>query len=311
MLACVTFSIVARDSESRELGVAVSTAMFAAGPVVPWCRPGVGAVASQAIADPAYGPRCLDALASGSDAGAALAAAQELDPAAPLRQVAVVGSDGSVAVDTGALCIDHAGHQVGAGFTVQANMVASDDVWPAMADAYTRSTGALARRLHAALVAGADAGGDARGACSAALVVVTGDPAPSPGAGIVVDVRVDLHADPVAELARLLDAADAYAGFAVGVDQLTAGDATAALSTLDSALSLVPGDENLRFVRAGALAADGDVAGARAELRALVAARPSWEIVVRSFAAKGLLALPAGITVDALFDGGAGGQDAG
>jgi uncharacterized Ntn-hydrolase superfamily protein len=296
----VTYSIVARDDLTGELGVAVQTCMFAVGSLVPWARPGVGAVVSQAMSEPAYGPRCLDGLAAGRTALDALAAAQAADPMAALRQVGVVAADGTVAVATGALCIDHAGHVMGDGFAVQANMMSSPDVWPAMASAFESSAGPLARRLLAALVAGEQAGGDARGRMSAALLVVEGRAQEQAGAGTVVDLRVDRGDDPLGELARLLDAADAFAGYYVAVEQLFGGDPLAALGTIDRALQNLPGEDNLRFVRAGALLASGATDAAVTELRSLIAGRPSWEVVVRSFATKGLIALPGGLSVDAV-----------
>jgi len=176
----VTYSIVARDSASGQLGVAVQTAMFAVGSVVPWARAGVGAVATQAITEISYGPRGLDAMASGADAATALAGAMAADPMTALRQVAMVDADGRTAVTTGDLCIDDAGHQQGDGYSVQANMMASPTVWPAMAEAYEATTGALASRLLAALDAGEAAGGDARGRMAAALIVVEADRAADP-----------------------------------------------------------------------------------------------------------------------------------
>jgi uncharacterized Ntn-hydrolase superfamily protein len=184
----MTYSIVARDPVTGDLGVAVQTAHLAVGGVVPWARPGVGAVATQASTELAYGPRCLDALAAGCDAAEALARAQAVDPMVALRQVGVVGADGSAASATGASCIDHAGHLVKDGFAVQANMMRNPEVWPAMATAFEESSGSLARRLLTALVAAEAAGGDARGRISAALLVVSGDAAP-PGEGPVVDLR--------------------------------------------------------------------------------------------------------------------------
>ena len=124
----MTYSIVARDEVSGDLGVAVQTCMFAVGSIVPWARPGIGAVATQAISEVAYGPRCLDGLARGTSAGEALAVAEAADPMAALRWVGVVSSDGSVAVSTGELCIDYAGHFVGDGFVVQANMMSTPEV---------------------------------------------------------------------------------------------------------------------------------------------------------------------------------------
>jgi uncharacterized Ntn-hydrolase superfamily protein len=310
----VTYSIVARDPETGLLGVAVQTAMFAVGSIVPWARAGVGAVATQAIAEPAYGTRCLDALQAGASAQAALDRAVTADQAALLRQVGVVAADGSAAACTGEWCIDEAGHVVGDGFAVQANMMASPDVWPAMAAAYVppakpaREAGLggtggddgvgdqapwpFARRLLAVLEAGQGAGGDARGMMSAALVIVSGQPA-EPWAGGLVDLRTDRSKDPLGELRRLLDAAEAYAGFASAADALVAGDARAALDAADRGLALLPDEENLRFIRSGALTAAGDEEAGLAVLRALIGARPSWSVVVRGFAAKGLLTLPA------------------
>ena len=298
----MTLSIVARDAETGQLGVAVQTAMFAAGAVVPWARPGVGVVASQAISESAYGPRCLDALERGCTANEALAEAEAADPMAVLRQVGVVGADGSAAAMTGAFCIEPAGHIVGDGVAVQANMTSSPDVWPAMAASFRSSGGGLARRLYEALVAGAAAGGDARGVMSAALLVVEGTPPETPGGGHVADLRVDRSEDPLAELARLLDAADAYAGFGAAVEQLMAGDADGALVSVDTALALLPGDQNLRFVRAGALAGTGASDAAADELRALVAEHPTWEVAIRGFADKGLLTLPDGVTIDGILE---------
>jgi uncharacterized Ntn-hydrolase superfamily protein len=300
----VTYSIVARDDRTGQLGVAVQTAMFAVGSIVPWARPGVGAVATQAIAEPAYGPRCLDALAGGSDAAESLAVAQADDPMAVLRQVGVVGADGSAAAATGELCIDHAGEVVGNGFAVQANMMSTADVWPAMASEFGASSGPLARRLLAALVAGEAAGGDARGVMSAALIVVDGEPPSQPGAGTIVDLRVDRSTDPLADLSRLLDGADAFAGFNRAVDQLTGGDPAAALGTIDDALVLLPDEENFRFVRAGALMATGATDAAIAALRALVADHPTWNVIVRSFAGKGFVPLPDGMSIDAVLGEG-------
>lgn len=147
VVVAVTYSIVARDREAGQLGVAVQTCMPAVGAKVPFARAGVGAVASQAFAEPSYGARCLDGLAAGLGSEAALADARAADPGSASRQVGVVGADGSVAAFTGEACIEHAGAVVGHEFAVQPNMMASADVWPAMADAYTGAEGSLARRL--------------------------------------------------------------------------------------------------------------------------------------------------------------------
>lgn len=297
----MTYSIVARDSSTGDLGVAVQTCFFGVGAIVPWARAGVGAVATQAFAERAYGPRCLDALGSGAGAGDALARARADDPGAELRQVAVVGADGTTAVATGELCLDHAGHSAGDGWSTQANMVSSPEVWGAMATAYQGAKGPLARRLLAALEAGEAAGGDARGRMSAALLVVAGQVPDDPGGGVVVDLRVDRSEDPLGDLARLLDAADAFARFDGAADQLFGGDPAAALGTIDGALEILPGEENMRMIRAGALLASGATEEGVAEVRALVAARPTWEVIFRGFAGKGLLPVPPGVAIDDLF----------
>jgi hypothetical protein len=135
---------------------------------------------------------------------------------------------------------------------------------------------------------------------SAALLVVDGVVSPQPAGGTIVDIRVDRSDDPLGDLARLLDAADAFAAFDAAVEQLVGGDPAVALGTIDEALTVLPGEENFRFVRAGALAASGATDAGTAELRSLIASRATWDVIVRSFAAKGLMALPDGISIDAL-----------
>lgn len=299
----MTYSIVARDPATGSLGVAVQTCMFAVGSIVPWAQAGVGAVATQAIAERGYGPRCLNALADGASATDALARATAADPAPFLRQVGVVSATGDVAAMTGEWCIDHAGHLLGDGFVVQANMMASTDVWPALADAYSTATGPFPRRLLAALLAGQAAGGDARGTMSAAIVVVGSAVPNDPWDGQLLNVRVDRSGDPLSDLARLLDAADAYDGFNRAVDTLMGGDPAAALAHADDALRVLPGEENVRFVRSGAMAALGDTNGAGSEIRSLIEGRPSWETIIRSFADEGLLAVPPGTTLDSIIHG--------
>jgi uncharacterized Ntn-hydrolase superfamily protein len=256
-------------------------------------------VATQAINESSYGPRCLDAIEGGASADVALDLAKEADPAVFLRQVGVVAADGSAATMTGEWCIEYAGHVLGKGFAVQANMMASPDVWPAMAEAYRTSTGSFPRRLLDALHAGQAAGGDARGTMSAALVVVDGEPS-EPWAGRSIDLRVDRSDEPLIDLDRLLDTSIAFSAYHEGVAALFSGSPQDAISAVDRALARLPGDENMRFLRAGALAANGEIDRAHEELRALIAHRPSWETIVRSFATKGLLTLPPGATVDDL-----------
>jgi uncharacterized Ntn-hydrolase superfamily protein len=294
----MTYSIVARDSKTGELGVGVQTCMFAVGSVVPWAEAGVGAVATQAMSEVAYGWRCLAAMKNGASAPEALEHARAQDQTDAIRQVGVVDALGNVAAFTGDLCIDFAGHYCGDGYTVQANMMATDRVWPAMAEAYEHASGSLAERMLAALVAGESAGGDARGAMSAALVVVDRKATPGRPSRATIDVRVDDHPDPLDELVRLVRVAEAFRAYGRGTDSLFGGDPEGALRELEAALDLLPDDENLQFLYSGALIFSGRVDEGQAITRKLVAARPSWETIIRSFANKGLLPVPDGLDID-------------
>jgi uncharacterized Ntn-hydrolase superfamily protein len=296
----VTYSIVARDPDTGALGVGVQTCWFAVGALVPWAIPGVGAVATQAMVDVAYGPRCLDRLLAGDDATAALGRVRTEDDGSALRQVGVVDGAGNTAAFTGELCIDHAGDRQGRQFTVQANMMASPAVWPAMADAFQAATGRLAERILASLRAGEAAGGDARGAMSAALLVVDGGRHDHPWEGTLVNVRVDHHERPLDELERLLGVADAFDHCDRAEGKLFGGHPADALKEIEMALARLPGDENARLLKAGALILSGHHDAGVDELRSLVAARPSWSVVVRGFVAKGLLPVPDGMDVDAI-----------
>jgi uncharacterized Ntn-hydrolase superfamily protein len=251
------------------------------------------------MADAAYGPRCLDAMADGDSAADALAAARDLDPMSVIRQVGVVSANGSADAFTGELTIPHAGHHVGDGWTIQANMMATDEVWPAMAAAYESSTRPFGERLLAALRAGEAAGGDARGHMSAAMLIVEGERHEQPWEGRIVDIRVDHNPDdPIAELERVYHAAMAYRHYSRGVDAIMAGDANGALRELDDGLALLPGDANMRFLQVGARMASGDVDGGIEEMRGLLRERRSWATVARGFTERGFMTLPPGVTLD-------------
>lgn len=274
-----TYSIVARDPETGELGVAVQSHWFSVGSVVTWAQPGVGAVATQALAEISHGPRALELMAAGASAPAALAELLASDPGAQLRQVALVDAAGATATHTGADCIPAAGHAVGDQVSCQANIMVSDGVWPAMLEAYTGSTGPLAHRLLAALEAGEAAGGDARGRQSAAMLVV-------PAAGHVwekvLELRVEDDPDPLAELRRLLGVRDAYA-YAERAEAMEAdGDHAGARALRIRSLELAPDSHELRFWAAIAAANAGDLDTAVADARAAIALRPAWaEILPR------------------------------
>jgi uncharacterized Ntn-hydrolase superfamily protein len=291
----MTYSIVARDPDSGAFGVAVQTCWFAVGAIVPWAIAGVGAVATQAMVEVSYGPQCLDKLVAGAGARQALDEVRAEDDSADVRQVAVIDAAGGVSTHTGALCIDYAGHHTGSHYSVQANMMASPGVWPAMAEAYEGARGTFPERLLHVLRAAEDAGGDARGRMSAAMLVVDGERHDHPWQGVLLDVRVDHDDRPLDAIERLLGAADAFDHCDRAEGALFGGDPAAALREVDVALDRLPGDENARFMRAAALVmSDRPEAGVR-ELRTLIADRASWAVVVRSFVTTGQLPLPPGI----------------
>ena len=274
-----TYSIVARDPTSGELGVAVQSHWFSVGSIVPWAAPGVGAVATQSIAEPAYGPRLLDRIAAGQAVGEALDELLAADREARFRQVAAVDARGAVASHTGDDCIPHAGDTAGEAFCTQANLMTSPDVWPAMARAFATAEGRLSRRLLASLEAGEAAGGDLRGRQSAALLVV---PAEGERWRKVTDVRVDDHPEPLEELARLLDLSEAYALASEGDELAGAERHEQAAERYRQAAALAPDSDELLFWAGLALAQQGDLEGALERLRRATDIHPGWrELLAR------------------------------
>jgi uncharacterized Ntn-hydrolase superfamily protein len=225
-----TFSIVARDSTTGQIGVAVQSHWFAVGQIVPWAEAGVGAVATQSFVDPSYGKLGLDLLRAGKGAPDTLRALLNGDASCEVRQVAMVDANGNVATFTGARDIVAAGGlagntagnskvacgsaggtlTIGRDFAVQANLMANENVWPAMQKAYAEARGDLAERLLAALDAAQSAGGDIRGKQSAALIVVNGKSTGRPWQDRLFDLRVDDHLQPLVELRRLVALQRAY-----------------------------------------------------------------------------------------------------
>jgi uncharacterized Ntn-hydrolase superfamily protein len=267
-----TYSIVARDEATGELGVAVQSHWFSVGSVVAWARPGVGAVATQSVAEVAHGPHMLDRLQEGLDAAGAITAVLAADEQAAYRQLGAVDARGRAAAHTGADCIAHAGHVVGEGFACHANMMAGETVPAAMAGAYTAHEGDVAARLLAALLAAEQAGGDVRGSQSAALLLV---PAAGEPWRTRFDVRVEDHADPLGELARLLRLARAYE-MAGEADELSAqGQHGRAAELYGRAAETAPEADELTFWAGLGVAAEDLPAGV-ALVRRAIAAQGSW-----------------------------------
>ncbi|HSP08034.1 MAG TPA: DUF1028 domain-containing protein [Candidatus Dormibacteraeota bacterium] len=206
----MTYSIVARDQETGELGVAVQSHYFQVGPVVPWARSGIGAVATQSQVNVSFGPLGLELLQAGFTAEQTLKALLAGDPGAENRQVAIVDAAGHVAAHTGRKCIPAAGHTTGDGFSCQANLMERDTVWDAMCAAYKSTSAPLAERMMAALDAAEAEGGDIRGRQSAAMLVVSATSTGRSWEDRVIDLRVEDAPDPLAELRRLLRLKRAY-----------------------------------------------------------------------------------------------------
>lgn len=280
----MTYSIVARDPTSGALGVAVQSKWFSVGGVVSWAEPGVGAVATQAFAEPAYGPRALELMRGGAVATDALAQLLAADSERERRQVALVDATGRPAVHTGSGCIAEAGSAGGAGFSCQANMMLRPTVWTAMAVAFEATEGDLAERMLAALDAAEAEGGDFRGRQSVAMVVVSGD-ASEDRWRRKVDLRVEDHPNPLAELRRLVDLGRAFDAADRAESSLAAGDGARALGLLDPA----PHDDNIDFMRAWALVICGRESEARAVMAELAARSPGWREAAARYAAAGLL----------------------
>ena len=267
-----TYSIVARDPETGSLGVAVQSHWFSVGSIVPWALPGVGAVATQSIAEPAYGPRALKLLRGGSSPEEALAQLLRVDALAAVRQVAVLSASGSVVVHTGEGCIEYAGHETGDGFSCQANMMIHSTAPDAMAVAFERAHGSLAERLLAALDAAEAEGGDVRGSQSAAMVVVAAEEADSWRRE--VDLRVEDHHEPLSELRRLLPLGEAYALADRGDTLLGEKRFAEANVYYERASALAPANAELQFWSGLGMSQAGDVTGGAERVRRAIDASP-------------------------------------
>jgi uncharacterized Ntn-hydrolase superfamily protein len=276
-----TFSIVAFDPTTGEMGVAVQSHWFAVGGEVPWAEAGVGAVATQSFIDPSYGPLGLNLMRAGKSAPDALRGLLMADGACNVRQVAMVDTQGRVATFTGAKDIEPAGGiagssagspqqikcggqpggaiQTGKNYAVQANLMSNDRIWPAMSKAYESTKGDLADRILAALDAAQAAGGDVRGRQSAAIVIVPAKGTGRPWQDYVFNLRVDDSAEPLKELRRLVTLQRAYNHMNAGDKAVELHDNPGALREYGAAEQLVPDNAEMIYWHAVALANMGRV----------------------------------------------------
>ena len=288
-----TYSIVARDPATGELGVAVQSHWFSVGPIVPWAEAGVGAVATQSFVEPSYGPLGLALMRAGKSAPEALKALLAADEGREVRQVAMIDARGRVAAHTGKNCIAAAGHQIGENYSVQANLMDKDTVWPAMARAFEAASGDLTDRLLAALEAAEGEGGDIRGRQSAALIVVRAESTGRPWADRLVDLRVEDHPNPVEELKRLVRVHRAYKHMDAGDVCAAAKDWDCATREYGAAEKILPEQMEVVFWHAVTLATNGRVEEALPLFKRVFAREPKWaELVDRLPAAELLPANP-------------------
>lgn len=281
----MTYSIVALDAPTGELGAAVQTCWPSVGATVPWVWAGVGAVATQSFTNVDLGPWCLERLREGESPAEALAQVLATDPGREVRQVGVVDTQGRTAVHTGRQCVPFAGQVTAEGVSIQGNMLADPAVWSVMLEAFQRHAADLAERLLAALEAGERAGGDVRGRRSAALVIAPGGPANAWARRF--DVRVDDSSDPLAELDAALRRARAYEALDSATEALVDRGPGAALESSGRALALAPDDPQIGLWHGALLHAAGRSTEARPVVELALRRRPELRRFADRFAAAG------------------------
>lgn len=286
-----TYSIVARDPQTGAMGVAVQSHWFSVGSLVTWGEAGVGVVATQSFVDPSYGPLGLALMKAGRSAQQALEGLTQADPNPEVRQVAFLDARGNVAAHTGSRCIPGAGHIVGENFSVQANLMLNDKVWPAMAQAFQSAEGDLAERLLAALDAAQAVGGDIRGRQSAAILIVKGKSTGRPWEDRAMELRVEDHPEPLRELRRLVRVHRAYEHMNRGDLAVEHGDDEAALKEYRAAEAIFPDNLEMKFWHAVALVNMDRKQEALPLFREIFARDHNWAVLLPRLPAVGLLEL--------------------
>ena len=242
-----TYSIVARDSVTGDIGVAVQSHWFSVGSVVTYGKAGVGVVATQSLVNPSYGPKGLALMEQGLSPQQALDVLLANDNGEMYRQVAFLDNEGNVATHTGSSCIEMAGHKQGKNFSVQANMMLNNTVWDAMANAFESTVGTLQERILAALKAAENQKGDIRGKQSAAILIVKGKATGNSWEDIIMDLRVEDHENPIKELERLINIHKAYDYMNKGDLAMEEGDSQKAEQLYLNAQKLFPSNLEMKY----------------------------------------------------------------
>ncbi|MDH3526882.1 MAG: DUF1028 domain-containing protein [Gammaproteobacteria bacterium] len=284
-----TYSIVARDPDTGQLGVAVQSHWFAVGSLVPWAQAGIGAVATQSFIDVRYGVEGLQLMEKGLPASQALKRLLAADPNPAVRQVGMIDAEGRIAQHTGENCIQYAGHLAGSGFAVQANLMATKGVPEAMAQAYETAQGTLAERLLVALEAAQALGGDLRGKQSAAILVVRGKAGEHPWEDTLVDLHVEDHTTPLIELRRLLRLHTAYRLMNLGDHSLDSNDVDGALAHYGQAEALAPDNLEMKFWHAVSLVNAGRIDAAISLFATIFRQDRDWQTLLPRLADEELI----------------------
>ncbi|TRZ46116.1 DUF1028 domain-containing protein [Robertkochia solimangrovi] len=285
-----TFSIVARDARTGEMAVAVQSHWFAVGTSVAWGEAGVGVIATQSFINKSFGPRGLTLLKQGKSPEDAVKALLATDEGREFRQLAILDTHGRTAVHTGKSCIKDAGDSHGENFSVQANMMLNNKVVPAMVKAWNESeTMPLAERMVYVLKAAQNAGGDIRGKQSAALLVVPGKASEEPWNDRLVDLRVDDHTNPIAELERLLKVHRAYEHMNKGDLYVEKLQMDKAMTEYNAAMEMFPDNLEMQYWTAITLANDGKTDDALPMLKKIYAEDTNWRELTKRLPAAGLL----------------------
>ncbi len=284
-----TFSIVARDSETGEMGVAVQSHWFSVGSLVAWGEAGVGVVATQSFVNPSFGQRGLELLKKGMTAQEAVDNLIASDEGRDVRQLAIVDAKGNSASYTGSKCIAEAGNIVGDGYSVQANMMLNNTVWSAMSKAFENSKGPLAERLITALEAAQKEGGDIRGKQSACLLVVKGTATGNLWEDRLIDLRVEDNPEPIKEIQRLLTVYRAYEHMNNGDLATEKGDMKLAMEEYNAAMKMFPENLEMKYWTAVSLANTGEVEKSLPMFREIFSKDSNWKELTKRLPPVGLL----------------------
>jgi uncharacterized Ntn-hydrolase superfamily protein len=286
-----TFSIVARDTVTGEMGVAVQSHWFSVGSIVAWGEAGVGVVATQSFVNASFGQRGLELLKNGKTAQEAVDILIASDDGRDFRQLAIVDSKGHSASYTGAKCIAEAGNIAGDNYSVQANMMLNNTVWSEMSKAFKKSTGPLAERLVTALEAAQNEGGDIRGKQSACLLVVNGKATGNIWEDRLIDLRVEDYPNPIDEIKRLLKVYRAYEHMNKGDLAVEKNDMNLAMDEYNAAMKMFPENLEMKYWTAVSLANTGEVEKALPMFKEIFDKDKNWKELTKRLVPVGLLTI--------------------